>query len=204
MDSTSGFGVKEAKHVYGTGNTSKMYLRLQYGFRVKHIQNSFSETLCIALTTIEGGLCSLKRSVEHRCGSAFRWSEVDVAAAHSQPIRLSNGGANNDFHREIQLGHHALNHNALHSILLTYHRTEISSQTTNHKKERHTKEGFGRLHNVEQLGDNSSHSTEMPWSRGTLCRGIRIIHRDEETVRWVFAVHFGSVWGEYKVCTSSS
>src|SRR5205085_9753161 len=45
-------------------------------------------------------------------------AEVDVAAAHGQAVRLAHDGADDDLDREIQVAHHAADHDHLLGVFL--------------------------------------------------------------------------------------
>ena len=67
--------------------------------------------------------------------------EVGVAGGHGEPVRLPDRRSPDDFHRHVQIIHHATNHQQLLVVLLA-------------------ENGEIRLHPVEQLGDHRGHTAE--------------------------------------------
>src|SRR3546814_1119976 len=63
-------------------------------------------------------VCSSDLAAERRgCGPLGRL-QIDIAAAHGEPVGLAHRRADDDVERHVEIAHHAADHNTLLRILL--------------------------------------------------------------------------------------
>src|ERR1700674_2289310 len=73
-------------------------------------------------------------------------AEVGITRAHRQAISFAHDRANDDLDRQIQVSYHAVDDGGLSCIFLS-------------------EEGHVRFDDVEELGDNRGHATEVSRTR---------------------------------------
>lgn len=83
-----------------------------------------------------------ERGVNVRRGGTLFWCEIDVTRAHREAVGLSHNWADSNFHRDIQIAHHAANNESLLGVLLA-------------------EESDVRLHDIEELEDDRAHAAKV-------------------------------------------
>jgi len=107
---------------------------------------SAEEKAGTALTGSDKGLNLVDCAAQDEGLGALFGTEIDVARAESEPIRIADDGADDDLRRETKVGDHTADHGDLGCVFLA-------------------EEGAIGFGGDEQLGDDGCNAAEVTWTR---------------------------------------
>ncbi len=133
-------------------------LRLDSRFAFKNLPNKTDQLCTISFTIAVRGHSALKPSVQRQSLLACDGPKAHIARTHCQTIALSQRWPSHDLDCILQIGNHLFNGSKLLKIFFS-------------------KNSLRWLHDIKKHADNRRHTTEVPWSTGTLKRLGNFIDR---------------------------